>query len=105
MPPTASAGDKLSALRSLTDAQLGTLFNGAYQRPSWDPNWFIYQQDLNIPLQNVKSFPSWVQGINFGWMKDEMALWTRDWIHLTPLKMEQWALDISPDPSFAAELV
>lgn len=101
---SASADDKLAALRSLSDDECETLLNGVYARPVWDPNWFVYQ-DEDLPFQDISQFPDWVQGVILGWTKDEMALWMHNFKGLSSPQMEKWIFNVSPDRSFAQELM
>ncbi|KAK6369473.1 hypothetical protein LTS17_009379 [Exophiala oligosperma] len=104
IPTSASATERLAALRQLSDKQLEDLLGGSFARPVWDPNWFVHQ-DVITPFERVTKFSPWVEGVLVGWTRDEMALWSNQWHSLTSAEVEAWVRDVSPDPAFASELL
>ncbi|KAL3428965.1 carboxylesterase [Aspergillus tetrazonus] len=107
LPHTASAPEKLAALRSVPIEDLVD-WNGGLTSPIWDPKWFVGHTTPEAPLDCPEPFPSWVKGIVAGTMRDEMAifgfakLWRTKESVLSSLHN---ALSLSDDPSFCDDVL
>lgn len=71
--PTAPAGDKLAALRSLTCEELNRLNGPGVSPPTHDPE-FSPELEEGLFLENNTPFPSWLKGIVIGSTSEEAAL-------------------------------
>ncbi|KAI3057218.1 transcriptional regulator family: Fungal Specific TF [Aspergillus niger] len=108
VPVSATAADKLAALRSIPPEVLNTWNEGATS-PVWDPKWFVGHDNPEQPLDStVGEFPAWVQAIVSGTMRDEMAifgfvkLWQTKQLVIASLRD---GLSLPEDPSFCDEVL
>ncbi|PYH76806.1 carboxylesterase [Aspergillus uvarum CBS 121591] len=105
VPVSATAAEKLAALRSIPQEVLVTWNEGATS-PVWDPKWFVGHGDPEQPLDSVGTFPAWVQAIVSGTMRDEMSvfgfvkLWKTKESVIASLR---GGLFLPQDPSFCDE--
>ncbi|KIX95443.1 uncharacterized protein Z520_08960 [Fonsecaea multimorphosa CBS 102226] len=73
VPPTASAEEKLTALRNLDSMEIVRLMVPRLATPLWDDKWFVYQ-DGNRPIAGPAPLAPWVKGVIAGSTKHEAAL-------------------------------
>ncbi|KIW91326.1 uncharacterized protein Z519_08222 [Cladophialophora bantiana CBS 173.52] len=71
--PSASAEEKLTALRNLDSMEIVRLMVPRLATPLWDDKWFVYQ-DGNRPIAGPAPFAPWVKGIIAGSTTHEAAL-------------------------------
>lgn len=76
---SASAGEKLAALRSLTEDQMAELCVGKMLvPPTWDRTWFL-NQESQVRLEHITNYPSWISGLMIGSTKHESAFLYKRW--------------------------
>ena len=78
VPVTASADEKLAALRSLTSDEMEDALKGTMARPLRDDAWFT-GGDTTVPLEEMGPFPPWIKRVVVGYTKDEGALFGESW--------------------------
>ncbi|OAP54372.1 hypothetical protein AYL99_11473 [Fonsecaea erecta] len=71
--PTASAEEKLTALRRLDSMEIVRLMTPRFATPLRDDNWFVYQEG-NKPIAGPAPFAPWVKGVIAGSTKHEVAV-------------------------------
>lgn len=102
---TASPGDKIHALRSISDKQMTEWLDGAVLvRPTWDPAWSKSVQP-DSRLDQIKSFPSWVEGLMIGSTRDETAAVAHAWRVHSADKIRDVVASIVPDQTLAREIM
>lgn len=101
----ASAQEKLAALRGLSDDQMTAWLDGAVLiRPSWDPSWFSSLEHLSR-LDQIVSFPDWVEGIVIGSTKDETANIRAGWQPFPTETIVNTIKSVVPRQDMTAEII
>lgn len=107
VPLTATASQKIAALRSASTEEL-IAWNGPLTSPIWDPKWFVGHSLPEAPLDCVEPFPSWVQAIVTGTMRDEMSVFGFDKLALAKVSVISSLrniLSLPSDQSFVSEVL
>lgn len=101
----ASDSEKLTRLRKLSSEELVSLTPQGLLIPAWDGEWFSHQA-WKDPIERVGPFPSWIEGILSGWVKDEYALFgiPNGWKDFTSVDIEKIIRHIIPDSDIANEV-
>lgn len=103
----ASAADftKLAALRKYAPEQIDRLLgNNMLIRPAWDSSWFTFQ-DQSTPMSCLTKFPSWIQGLTIGWMRDEFAMFHKIWKSWSPEQLKKVVTSAVIYPKLAEEIL
>ena len=101
----ASAQEKLAALRGLSDDQMTAWLDGAVMiRPSWDPIWFSSLRS-HSRLDQVVSFPDWVEGLVVGSTKDETANIRPGWQPFPTETIVNTIKSVVPIPDMIPEII
>jgi hypothetical protein len=95
---SAPAGDKLSALRSLTPNTLNQLHGDGVSPPVWDPDfWSDYEQGTSLS-DTSRPLPSWLKSAVIGCTSEEAALFLPSHISGTDaVAMVKHAFAVDPD--------
>jgi hypothetical protein len=108
VPATAAtAAQKIAALRTVPLADLIS-WNDPLTTPIWDPKWFVDHASPREPLDCAEPFPSWVQAIVAGTMRDELAIFRLDKVWQTRESIVasiSAALHLPADPTFATTVL
>ncbi|RHZ55824.1 putative carboxylesterase [Aspergillus thermomutatus] len=107
VPQGATADEKIAALRSVSAEQL-IAWNDLLMSPIWDPKWFVGHSSPTSPLDSAQPFPSWVQGIVVGTMRDELSIFglERFWQTKAMVKSSlNHSLSLPSDPDFSTEVL
>lgn len=70
---TASAEEKLAALRAVSSDDILKLIGPSFSTPHWDPEWLVYQ-DGTTPTAGPAPLGPWVKGVVVGSTKHEAAV-------------------------------
>ncbi|OCT51554.1 carboxylesterase [Cladophialophora carrionii] len=101
---SASAEEKLRALRDLDSMQVVKLMVPRLATPLWDDKWFVYQ-DGKRPIAGPAPFAPWVEGVVVGSTRDEAALFgLGQWKTWTSQQFEDRVLSSFSDRQLAQEL-
>jgi len=102
---TASAEQKLEALRNLDADKVVKLMLPRLATPLWDEKWFVYQ-DGKRPVAGPAPFAPWVKGVVAGSTRDEAAIFGAvQWRTWTPQQFEDRVKSSFADPKVVQELV
>ncbi|KAL3483325.1 carboxylesterase [Aspergillus germanicus] len=107
IPATAAAAQKIAALRTVPLADLIS-WTDPLTTPIWDPKWFVDHASPQEPLDCEEPFPSWVQAIVAGTMRDEMAIFRLDKVWQTRESIVasiSAALHLPADPTFSTSVL
>ncbi|KAL4744928.1 hypothetical protein BDW72DRAFT_208619 [Aspergillus terricola var. indicus] len=105
--PTATAAEKIAALRSASPEDL-IAWNGPLTSPNWDSKWFVGHASPEAPLDCAEPFPTWVQAVVSGTMRDELSVFGLDKLWSTKasvLSSLRNLLSLPGDPSFCSEVL
>lgn len=104
---SAPAGEKLSALRSLSPKELEDLLRGQPARVSSDEEFFVDVIDSgDHQLDDTgRPFPSWAKLIVVGMTKEENALFSPEWCQISAEQLLQLFKSVCPDVSYTREIL
>lgn len=105
VPATASPAEKVHALRNISDKQMNEWLDGAVLvRPTCDIAWSKSVKP-SIRLDQISSFPSWVEGLMIGSTKDETAAIAPAWRVHSADTIRNVVASIVPDQTLAEEIM
>ncbi|KAH8815519.1 carboxylesterase [Xylogone sp. PMI_703] len=106
LSPSAPAGDKLAALRSLSTKDLERLLEGHPARVALDEEFFLDLPNTEDDLldDTERPFPSWVKLVVVGMTQVENALFSSQWYDYTKEQILQAIGSAILDPSYKKEV-